>query len=155
MADDDPGATPNSRSSAPRPMPSACTPIKLRSAPNSQRASYSRKPVDLMRRLFIFECIRAQIRDGLGKHQWSSLGERRLGRQRQPVAASSLIAVIVQKCRISLGRDGREHLGFGPIKLLDWVRRRDSQLPKGSANDSRPFLADLRPVCEDCAAPPH
>src|SRR5229473_3137207 len=29
--------------SVPRPMPSACTPIKLISLPNSQRASYSRK----------------------------------------------------------------------------------------------------------------
>ncbi len=49
----------------------------------------------------------------------------------------------------------RVELGLGPIKLLAWARCHDSQLPKGSANDSRPFLADGRPVCEDCAAPPH
>ncbi|MGJ0531909.1 AAA family ATPase [Methylocystis sp.] len=49
----------------------------------------------------------------------------------------------------------RRILGLGPIKLLAWARRCDSQLPKGSADDSRPFLADRRPVCEDCAAPPH
>jgi hypothetical protein len=36
---------PSSAISVPSPMPSACTPIKLISLPNSQRASYSRKPV--------------------------------------------------------------------------------------------------------------
>src|SRR3954464_2434576 len=41
------GLTPISCTSVPSPMPSACTPIRLISCGNSQRASYSRKPVGL------------------------------------------------------------------------------------------------------------
>src|SRR5215813_6479486 len=39
------GRTPSSWISVPSPMPSACTPIRLISLLNSQRASYSRNPV--------------------------------------------------------------------------------------------------------------
>src|SRR3954462_15013834 len=39
------GRSPISCASAPNPMPSACTPMRLISCGNSQRASYSRKPV--------------------------------------------------------------------------------------------------------------
>ena len=43
-------------------------------------------------------------------------------------------------------------LGPGPIKWLAWRRSYDSQLPKGSADDSRPILADGCAVLEDCSS---
>ena len=65
--------------SVPRPSPNASTPIRLISLPNSQRASYSRKPVgftigsDSYAYVFGFKCglglgnMRASGRNAIGE----------------------------------------------------------------------------------------